>query len=272
MRRRQYLTSLGALGASASPFIGSATADDSVSAAEAGIHDRVADLLLEARVQEAQELLGKHNVRYGIQRQRISGDSQKDSTANTGISTLGHYDDADSQLIMSVVESYNDRWMVTASMSLQDRTLSGRDASIVDDGFGIVYDSSEWSAPEPTENGVKTYSRTAADGSASLEYQDFAPEKGLAYDVDLPYLLNGETTVSLQTDLKQVDSGNNDIPVKAEYKHTWAFLEQPGFLPGLGLEATAGIGPIGVTMDLTNCTILWEDEVSAQPNEYNKTT
>lgn len=269
MGRRQYLTSLGALGASASPFIGSATADDSVSAAEAGIHDRVADLLLEERVQEAQELLEKHNVRYGFQQERIPGASQRDLTANTGISTLGHYDDSDSELVTSVVESYNDRWIVTATMSLRDRKLSARDASIVDDGFGIVYDSSEWSAPEPTESGVKTHSRTAADGSVSLEYQDFAPEKGLAYDVDLPYLLDGETSVTLQTDLKKVDSGNDGIPVKAEYKHTWAAVDLPWPFKA---EATAGIGPIGITMNLDSCTVLWEDEVAVEPGEIDQTT
>lgn len=269
MNRRQYISSLGALGVSTSFFVGSATAHKRVSAADAGIHDRVTDLLLEAQTQEAQELLEKHNVRYGIQRERISGDSQKDSTANTGISTLGHYDDSDSELVMSVVESYNGRWIVTATMSLRDRKLSARDASIVDDGFGIVYDSSEWSAPEPTESGVRTSSGTDADGSVSIEYQNFAPEKGLAYDVNLPYLLDGETYVTLQTDLKQVDSGNDAIPVKAEYKQTWAAVDLPWPFKA---EATAGIGPIGITMNLDSCTVLWEDEVAVEPGEIDQNT
>lgn len=272
MGRRKFLQSAGVLTASTLPFIRTVNANESITTINESINNRVANLLLRGKTHEAQQILEKNNIKYAFKNKSISGGSaiQFMSGEDSEVSTNGHYDDSDSELTLSVFNAAGDLgWWVTATMTLQDRKISARDAAIVDDGFGITYDSSEWSAPEPTEEGVNTWCSTEAGGSVSLKYQDFAPEKGLAYDVDLPYYLNGETNIGIQTRLKKPETGLDDIPIKSEYKHTWVLLDLPSYLDA---EATAGIGPIGLTVDLENCTILWEDEIAVGPRGSDSTT
>lgn len=209
----------------------------------------------------------KNNIPHDIQSRPVSQSSSFD-TDSPSVTPDGHYDNDDSELYISVMSGEDDdEWLVTATMTLRDRKKSIRDASIVDDGFGISYDSTEWSALEPTEQGVTTWSETQSSDSVSLDYQEFKPDAGVAYNVDVPWDMGGRTTVSLQTWLTRNESTeNDDIPVKAEYNHTWAALDIVG---PVDATASAEIGPIGLEMSLDNASILWENEVSAEAGNSN---
>lgn len=83
----------------------------------------------------------------------------------------------------------------------------------------------------------------------------------------IPWKMNGETTLSLQTKLKKAETGLSGIPVKAIYKHTNAYTDLPGVV-----SASATIGPVGIEMILNQSSIRWEDEIIADPGEENSTT
>lgn len=265
MKRRTYIKSVG-LATSGLPFaVSTAAADDSPTASEIGVRDEVADLLLEGDISEAEEILTSSDVPYDIQSQKVSaGTSNQDSSSDDPtITPDGHYTEDSSELYISVVSDSGDRWLVTTIMELAGRTLSARDAGIVPDGFGISYDSSEWSAPEPIEDGVITYVNSEKLLGASLNYQNFAPDQGLAYEVNLKDLI-GTKTLSLQTELKQDGNYTSGIPVKASYKHTWAFVDGIG---PLNPEVSVSIGPAGLVVDLDKASINFEAEVIADPGE-----
>lgn len=259
MRRRSYLTSVGALAAIGTLGTASAKQAELVSAEEAGVLDGVERLYQEGKIDQAERLLESHGVRYTSSRRT---ESRPTTSESSGPSTEGHYSEGSSEIYMSMVEGNDaDEWLATGVMTLKNRKTSLRDAAIVDDACGIVYDNSEWSSVDPSEDNVTLSCSTDANGSCSVSIDDYEPNRGVGVKVDLPYYLNGETTVNVQTYLTPVDSGNDDIPVKFEYDHIWTT-----FNTGQYVDISVGWGAL--ELDLTKATVLWDDHITAAPGEY----
>ncbi|WP_290810452.1 hypothetical protein [Halovivax sp.] len=190
-KRRTALTFAGALASAG--LTGTATAlndgDEEITAGDVELDDEIASLLLNGDAKEAESLLRQHDIRYDISR------SEVDNGSDVGLQ--GRYSESASELGCSLVNIEDDLWLASGWASLSGPVPRLRDAYLVDDACAIVFDSSEWSSPEPTEKGV-----TLNDPAHHQpKYHDFNPNYGPSATVEYDYNEYYDTTIGMQTEL-----------------------------------------------------------------------
>jgi len=138
MQRRSYIKTTGTMALTTIPFVSPAGATkEFIAAAEVGLKEEIANLLLNGKISEAEKIMEDNNIKYDLSKTTLGNDSSSQLSPDSGpeISPQGHYDDSDSELYIAVTNSEDDVWFVTTTMTLANRKLSARDASIVNDGF-----------------------------------------------------------------------------------------------------------------------------------------
>lgn len=264
MNRRTFIQSAGMLASIEFVRTASAHEVELVSAEEAGVMEPVQKLLQQNSLKQAKRLLDKHNVRYVINSRNLRANSTGDDT-DSGFSAQGHYSESASEISMSLVEySGDDEWLATGIMHLKDREYSLRDAMIIEDALGIDYDSTEWTSIDPSEENVWLACNHDAgyEVMCNMTLEDYDPNLGMAVGIDLPYYSQlTDVTLNAQTVLTRNGStGNDDVPVKFEYKHTWAPTN-------VGASIDIQVDLSGLQVDLTNASVLWDDHITATPGE-----
>jgi hypothetical protein len=126
------------------------TASTEQSAVEAGIDAEVESLLRVGDLTAAEQLLEEHDVRHDINRAEAPPFGSPDGL----VTPDAHYGKGSSEVFSSLVHRYGDRYLATGGVNLEGVTASIRDATMVDDACAIVFDSSEWTSPDPTRNNV----------------------------------------------------------------------------------------------------------------------
>ncbi|MDQ2049875.1 hypothetical protein RBH26_05205 [Natronolimnohabitans sp. A-GB9] len=121
---------------------------EKIASSEVGIDSEVEKLLSDGQIEKAETILDQHDVEYYSKEELISNNSEQENDGTVSIN--GRYSESYSQLHMSLVNRGNDQWLVSAYGTLQGYLSRVRDASVIEDGCGIIFDSSEWSAPEPS--------------------------------------------------------------------------------------------------------------------------
>lgn len=242
--RRQFLAATGMLASGAR--IVSADTDSEVAAEEIGLADKISELLARGRIQQAQELMDKHDVQYSIAHGSVGG--QDDSSG--GISPERVYKNVADVHCSLVKLSEEDRWLATGVAEHNgDGKLSLRDHATVADGSILYWDNSHWTSANPTSDNVTLW----ANGRHSISSDKYRAT-GTSAKVDL---FDGGTkpfTVSHHTELYKSYSGTH-VPVAYEYVHTRA-------ASALG-SISIGFGPLSVSVN--NGKVSWREDASASP-------
>lgn len=256
MRRRKIIKSIGAAAAVGGIGVGTASAGDSgatAGAAEIGVESELRTLLANGKIQEAKQLLERHDIAHSITQETLGG-SQSPRVGRTG----DDYDKSDVTAYCTLGRLDGDRYIVSGVCNYDnsegDIGVWGR-VDWCPDVCGITYNDSHWASPEPTRDNVNL----TADPH-SMQYKKYNANTGLAAEVNLDGSISRSNTVDgvaqIQTDL--IWTGDNpDIGPKFSYRHTKAF-EPSGSVKSISLSA----GGIGVTLDLSSSEV-WDYPLEA---------
>ncbi|WP_147438091.1 hypothetical protein [Halorubrum sp. Atlit-28R] len=254
MRRRKFARSVGGIGTLGVLGVSSVNADEtSPTVKELGLTDKIRELHLEGEPEKASKLLEKNNVKQSTQSR--SGSALTDDSSEGDVSPDGHYSspDGDTEFNLNIAEfSGEDRYVVTGSGTLADRVLSVRDAALVPDALGLLFDTNEWTV-DPDFDIENATAASSDAGGASASVATIELNRGTGIEVELPDLLNEPTTVTSQIVLEKTGTSES-APVALEYEHTWTGIDTPQPI-SIGLGVSASISTLEV--DLTNSSVNW---------------
>lgn len=219
----------------------------SVSLTEIGLADEVTTLLLEGEIDHARRLLDHHDVEHAIDISPIR--------SNDGPGLNGRYSGSASEAGASLVlYEDNDIYVASGWIFLRDVVNDIRDAAVVDDACAIVYDSSEWSSINPTEDGVLL----TDPEPHNLEYDHYNPNHGAAAKMSLDFFYWPDSSVGMQTKLQKTNPDDSWVPVKFEYDHTWAWANNYAGSISISLAG----GHLSVSLP-TGSSTAWNAEATA---------
>ncbi len=250
MMRRNFAKSVA--GIAGIGVLGSVTvsADNSPTAKEIGIADEVSELLLLNRVEEAKNLMDEEGVVYQNEQTKIEPGTDFENDGD--FSTDGHYDEGSSNFDLTILEySGEDRWLVTGAGTLSNRNTSVRDASIIEDGMGVFFDTNEWTI-DPSFD-VVTIAATDSSWGADMTLDQTDVNEGVTALVDLPYSLGEDTQVSLQYLLEKTGTSTS-APVALDYEHTWAYANVS---PQIDLSFGVPVPYANLEVNLTRASAVW---------------
>lgn len=272
MRRRKFMRSTGAI-AAGSIALGSATAsegDRKATVESEGIIDELRNLLSEGRIEKAEKLLNQYGIphdsshRVGAEWVDPPFDPSDDPNDNDEFTTDtlgGRRSKSESEFYLTVVSlNDDDEWLVTGTATLKGSTGLARTSWFVEDAFGITYDSSEWSSISATEDNV--WLSSSINTIRGPMFEKYPAEKGPVATIDNTSAQEEtDHTISIQTKLTRVDTGNDDIPVYFNYEHNWANVRGSS-INGFEID----IPYIEVDLGLTGSTA-WSAKLDAEAGE-----
>jgi len=247
MRRRKFARSVGGIGTLGVLGVSSVNADEtSPTVKELGLTDKIREFHLEGEPEKASELLEKHNVKQSTQSR--SGSALTDDSSEGDSSP-----DGDTEFNLNIAEfSGEDRYVVTGSGTLADRVFSIRDAALVPDALGLLFDTNEWTV-DPDFDIENATAASSDAGGASASVATIELNRGTGIEVELPDLLNESTTVTSQIVLEKTGTSES-APVALEYEHTWTGIDTPQPI-SIALGVSASISTLEA--DLTNSSVNW---------------
>ena len=269
MQRRNFIRAAGIASTSSIGIIGVGAASEGRSEKLTGVDHAIAKLLREAEFDKAKKIADRHGLDY-----TMSKDVVNNSGDDVGTDSFAR---DESTLYLSVVERSggDDLWLASATAVLtgNHNTLVQEGTHVVEDGFGIFFDSSEWTAPDPDP---ATVNRSISwdgpivpgDDGYSVGIADYDPNYGVAAEVELPEQWAADDTselvVGLQEDFTRVDTGNDNVAIQSRYNHTYGNSSTLS-------SVSIGIGPIGFSVDVSYGDDLWDPlYVTAKPGESDE--
>jgi len=254
MRRRKFAKSVGGIGTLGVLGVSSASGDEnSPTVEELGLIDKIREHHLNGESKKADKLLEKHGINHSTESR--SGSALTKDSPEGDINPDGHYSspDGDTEFNLNIAEfSGNDRYITTGSGTLADRVGSVRDAALVPDALGLLFDTNEWTV-DPDFDIENATSASSDAGGASASVATIELNRGTGIEVELPSLLNESTTVTSQIVLEKTGTSES-APVALEYEHTWTGIETPDPI-SIALGVSASISTLEV--DLTNSSVNW---------------
>lgn len=229
--------------------------NEDVGVDEVGISDELIELLHSGETTRAEQLLQENDINYTVARSQPG--VRVEQPGNGGVSIQGNYPRSESELSVWLAQAGGDDYYVTGRCELSGYDFSIRDAPIVEDACGIVFDSSEWSALEPSEDGVSYYD----PGGHRIEHKEYNPNYGVAATVDLSYLMPEDDHVAMTTKLTMANTGNDNIPVQFAYEHTFAYADVP-LVGGVSVSLAGGVLSVSLP---TGAYTAWDEEITAAP-------
>jgi hypothetical protein len=203
--------------------------DNNVTLEEVGITDRVRKLYHRGRIEEAENLLDQHDVQYSsnsTSEVEVVDDELTEDNATISPNTLGGKRPKDeSDFSLSVVSAGHDDWLVTGVAELKGNVGWAKTSRFINDACAITYDSNEWSSKDATQENVWLSSIGDGRKENSIRFNQYPADKGpsaIVENIDTFSQDYSDHTVTIQTKLTQINTGNDDIPVYFNYEHNWA--------------------------------------------------
>lgn len=215
-----------------------------VSATEIGLDGTITTLLENGRSEQARRLLDRHDVRHDVTQRPVQDDE---------VGIHGRYSESQSTIGSLLYQLEDDLYRAAGWMRLRGYRARLRDAFLVEDACGIVFDSSEWTSPEPTAAGVYLND----PDPHTLSYDHYNPNHGVAATLSLQPARWPERTVYMHTDLIKRNDDDR-VPIKFAYEHTWAAVNS--YLSGVSISLAGGT--MSVSLPRLASTA-WADETSA---------
>ncbi|WP_136688926.1 hypothetical protein [Halorhabdus amylolytica] len=267
--RRSFLKStgasvLGVTGISSLSISSVADTDSDTNGTEdVGITSDVEDMILQGEFEEASDLLETNDVPHGYDKQVIGPDGEKKvSASDEEISPQWFHSESTTDIAIYLYKEHDDVWSAYGSIAFHDEgdpPYSNGTPNNVADACGIVFDSSEWSALEPSEEGVR-YFDEGEYNPIHAEHNEYNPNYGPTAKVHHEVGGPAEKTVTMRTELTRVDSGNDNIPVQFSYEHTYALL------PLGGIDVSIALGALRVDLP-SGASTAWKHEATKKPLE-----
>lgn len=258
--RRKFVKS--AVGSATSiGFVGTALAQNNdVGTEEVGLRETIDRLISKGRFDELESLLNKHDIDFGHGSKLVKRPRHDEGD----VEPQWKYSEEGTTLHCLVIQQNpdDDRWHAYGYVSFDEDANESSYAGVpnkVADGCGLIFDSSEWSSPDPSEDNMN-YS-TGGDDSRFLdiEHEKYNPNCGPTAKVhhEMAEPINANAT--MRTTLTQADTGNEDIDVQFAYEHTTSYFSATG-------SVTVGIayGALSVSLPVGASTA-WRDEVTGSP-------
>lgn len=229
---------------------------DTQGAADAGIDEKVQKLIARGDLEQAAKLLSRHDVEFAFNEKRpASGSNSGGSGAGGRVQPDWHYrQGTDCSIYTYLYNKSGDLYGTTGGISFYDTDDVGYSYGLpqyIPDGCGLMFDNAEWSAPNPSDEGVDYYD--SADHK-NINHHEFAPSRGVTAKLNHQGNIRESCTLSMTTELVKMDTGN-DIPVQFAYEHTIA-------LTPCDISIGISAGPVlSVSTPLQGQT-KWRDEIT----------
>lgn len=229
--RRKMLKTTGIALFSGNAFsagVGAVTANDDKdsentrSAQEAGIDQKLRQLLRDNEFEQAHSLADEHNVRNSLEHKERSSDREVEPDST--------HPKSQAEIVCSLVHSDDDKWVATGWCKTKHDQDEDPAPSVTnqDEAYALTWDSDHWSSPDRTEDNVNvTAAEDFPDSNLDLPttMEMYQPD-GVAYTTNV-YHDGYDLITNLQTELIRTDP-HPDVGVRFDYEHTWAVT--PGWL------------------------------------------
>lgn len=253
--RRTFLSTgtsvLGLAGISGLSLTGISTAQpDQNGTDDIGITDKVEKLILNDKEKQASQLLDSHEIPHGYSKEHVGSES--------GITPSWAYTESGTNISMFLTLQYNDVWSALGSVTFhkdEERYTRGTPNNVAD-GCGIIFDHAEWSALQPSDDGV-TYLDKSAD-YLNMVHEEYNPNYGPAAKIHHQIGSPTDDHAAMKTKLTRSNTGNGNIPVQFSYEHTYALV------PRNPVSVSVSAGVLAVDLP-TGSSTAWRDETTASP-------
>lgn len=266
MKRRGFIRTTGA--STCLGFVGAVAArsEQPVSAREIGVRERLQNLVDNWKHEEAKKLAAKHDIPFAVGEERVPGMTGQVNEAESGPGTFAFSDNGSTLKITNWLGQEEGDYDVTASIKLLGKGEDGNNHHIAD-VFGIHYDSTEWSSVNPNkdenlETSISWNCEHHPNYEAEFKEIKYNPTSGAAAKIMAPENAGQWSSYrrldsKMKTTLTMNEStGNEEIPVKAMYNHTWSPTKYIS-------NVSVGIGFAGISVDLKRGHSAWRKGATA---------
>jgi len=222
-----------------------------------GITNAIKNHIRKGRADKAKELCEKHDVEHAFSESKVSVED-KSGEDSVSSQSLG-YSKGESTIGCGAWRTEGDYYNVQGYITLAGSAeVDGPSAAwYADDAFAIVFDSSEWTSPDPTSDNVSLH----AEGPYTTDFEDYNPNYGPTATMTAQGRgWQDSALVAIGTELIKRND-RDDIPVKFSYQHNAATA--PRSLQDISISA----GYLSVDLPF-GATKVWKDAETARPSEY----
>lgn len=263
--RRAFLGSIASMTLAGTAAAGGSvsTNDSGVSAAAASVDERVSRLLDELRVEEAIQLLEKHDVDY-----HAFHESRPLRSESDGVDSSDYYSKGQSDVYFGAYHRYDNTYQAYLTWYLDPDGSNLVDDSYPKDAAVIGWEDSVWS-PDPdsvstSSNFEQPSGREDGASLCSVENEPIldAPANaiGVTFD-DMLYWGYSAKKISggLTIDLTKENTGTEGVII-GEYNHTWNLLGTAWLNPfgGLSITVPGSGGSVSISLNLPSGADNWE--------------